>query len=156
MTFPLYMPLWALPPVYHSLYGRTVKRVKPKIRKAESYMKRLCRKITTKIQTEDFMDYTTFISQLLMIIAALVAVVNIITEVCKRSFAWLAGSKVINLFVLLLSVALTVAAFLAYWQIKEMLITWYIIAAFIIIGFMVAFAAMFGFDKLLKYLGRSE
>lgn len=103
------------------------------------------------------MDYTTFISQLLIIIAALVAVVNIITEVCKRSFAWLAGSKAINLFVLLLSVSLTVAAFLAYWQIKEMLITWYIIAAFIIIiGFMVAFAAMFGFDKLLKYLGRSE
>lgn len=101
------------------------------------------------------MDYTTFISQLLIIIAALVAVVNIITEVCKRSFAWLAGSKAINLFVLLLSVSLTVAAFLAYWQIKEMLITWYIIAAFII-GFMVAFAAMFGFDKLLKYLGRSE
>ena len=85
-------------------------------------MKRLCRKITTKIQTaktppdkEDFMDYTTFISQLLMIIAALVAVVNIITEVCKRSFAWLAGSKVINLFVLLLSVALTVAAFRFYY-----------------------------------------
>ena len=32
-----------------------------------------------------------------------------------------------------------------------MTITWYIIAAFIVIGFMVAFAAMFGFDKLLKY-----
>ena len=106
------------------------------------------------------MDYTTFISQLLIIIAALVAVVNIITEVCKRSFAWLAGSKAINLFVLLLSVALTVAAFLAYWQIKEMTMLYSCamreIAAFIIIGFMVAFAAMFGFDKLLKYLGRSE
>jgi putative effector of murein hydrolase len=57
--------------------------------------------------------------------------------------------------VLLLSVALTVAAFLAYWQIKQMEITWYIIVAFIIIGFMVAFAAMFGFDKLLKYFEKS-
>lgn len=97
------------------------------------------------------MDYTTLISQLLIIIAVLVAIVNIITEVVKKSFERLSGSKAINLFVLLLSVALTVAAFLAYWQIKQMLITWYIIVAFIIIGFMVAFAAMFGFDKLLKY-----
>lgn len=100
------------------------------------------------------MDYSTFVSQLLMLIAALVAVVNIITEVCKKSFTWLAGSKVINAFVLLLSVVLTVMVFLAYWQIKQMTIAWYLIAAFIIIGFMVAFAAMFGFDKLLKYLGK--
>lgn len=100
------------------------------------------------------MDYSTFISQLLIIIAALVAVVNIVTEVCKKSFAWLAGSKVINVFVLLLSITLTVGVFLAYWQIKQMTIAWYIIAAFIVIGFMVAFAAMFGFDKLLKYFGK--
>lgn len=125
-------------------------------------MIRPCKK-TTKIQAaktlpdkEDFMDYTSLISQLLIIIAALVAVVNIVTEVCKKSFVWLAGSKVINIFVLLLSVSLTLAAFLAYWQLKQMLITWYIIAAFIIVGFMVAFAAMFGFDKLLKYLGWAE
>jgi uncharacterized membrane protein len=104
---------------------------------------------------EELMDYTEIISQLFMIIAVLVAVVNIVTEVCKSAFSWLASSKVINIFVLLLSVALTVAAFLAYWQIKQMEITGYIIVAFIIIGFMVAFAAMFGFDKLLKYFEKS-
>lgn len=97
------------------------------------------------------MDYSVIISQLFMIIAVLVIVVNIVTEVCKKAFTWLNGSKVINIFVLVLSEALTVAVFLAYWQIKQMAITWYIIAAFIVIGFMVAFAAMFGFDKLLKY-----
>ena len=92
------------------------------------------------------MDYSVLISQLFMIIAVLVIVVNIITEVCKKAFSALSGSKAINLFVLALSEGLTVAVFLAYWQIKQMTITWYIIAAFI-----VAFAAMFGFDKLLKY-----
>lgn len=97
------------------------------------------------------MAYSTLISQLFMIITVLVIVVNIITEVCKKTFASLSGSKAINLFVLVLSEALTVSVFLAYWQVKQMTITWYIITAFIIIGFMVAFAAMFGFDKLLKY-----
>lgn len=97
------------------------------------------------------MDYSVLISQLFMIIAVLVIVVNITTEVCKKAFSALSGSKAINLFVLALSEGLTVAVFLAYWQIKQMTITWYIIAAFIVIGFMVAFAAMFGFDKLLKY-----
>ena len=98
------------------------------------------------------MDYSTIIGQLLMILAVLVALVNIITEVCKKTFDWLCTSRVINIFVLILSVALTVAVFLAYWQIMQMLITWYIIIAFIIIGFMVAYAAMFGFDNLLIYL----
>lgn len=72
-------------------------------------------------------------------------------EVAKRTFDWVQGSKVINVFVLALSLILTVAVFTAYWQAKQMAITWYIIAAFIIIGFLVAYAAMFGYDKLLSY-----
>lgn len=98
------------------------------------------------------MDITAIFSQLLFAIAILVAVVNIITEVCKLSFGWLSTSKVINVFVLIVSEALTVAVFMAYWQIREMAITWYVILAFIIIGFAVAYAAMFGYDKLVKYI----
>ena len=51
------------------------------------------------------MDYSTIISQLLIIIAVLVALVNIITEVCKKTFDWLATSRVISIFVLILSIA---------------------------------------------------
>ena len=102
------------------------------------------------------MDYSTILSQLLIIIAVLVALVNIITEVCKKAFDWLATSRVISIFVLILSIALTVAVFLAYWQVMQMQITWYIIVAFIVIGFMVAYAAMFGFDNLLKHFKKSE
>lgn len=91
------------------------------------------------------------IGQILVIVGVLVAFVNIITEVAKNVIPHLNGSKVINAFVLILSEVITVAVFLAYWQIKEMMITWYIIAAFIVIGFMVAYAAMFGYDKLLAY-----
>lgn len=83
--------------------------------------------------------------------AVLTVFVNIITEVLKNSFGFLKGSKMINVFVLILSLVVTVAVFIAYWQIKQLEITWYIIAAFIVIGFMVAYAAMFGYDKLMKY-----
>lgn len=102
------------------------------------------------------MDYSTIIGQVLLIVALLTAFVNIITEVMKKVFDWLSGSKVINLFVLILSEAVTIMVFLAYWQIKQMTITWYIIAAFIVIGFLVSYAAMFGYDKLLKYFEKSE
>ena len=51
---------------------------------------------------------------------------------------------------------MTVAVFIAYWQIKQLEITWYIIAAFIVIGFMVAYAAMFGYDKLMKYFQKES
>lgn len=97
------------------------------------------------------MDYMAIISQVLMIVAVLTIFVNIITEVLKNSFGFLKGSKMINIFVLILSLVVTVAVFIAYWQIKQLEITWYIIAAFIVIGFMVAYAAMFGYDKLMKY-----
>lgn len=103
---------------------------------------------------EKTMDYATIIGQVLIIVAILTAFVNIITEVVKKTFDWCSTSKIINIFVLLLSEILTVVVFLAYWQIKEMLITWYIVTAFIVIGFMVAYAAMFGYDKLLKYFER--
>lgn len=97
-------------------------------------------------------DLSTIISQLLIIIGILVVVVNIITEVVKLCAGSTGSTKKINIFVLILSLALSVAALLAYWQIKQLVITWYVIVAFLIVGFMVAFGAMFGYDKLLSYL----
>lgn len=95
------------------------------------------------------MNYQALVSDIFIIIAVLVVLVNIITEVVKRVSNFKKAAH-INLFVTALSVALTVAVFIAYWQIKQMAITWYLIAAFIVIGFLVAYAAMFGFDKLIK------
>lgn len=97
------------------------------------------------------MDYSTIISQVLIIVGILTIFVNIITEVMKKSFSWLSTSKVINIFVLCLSIVLTVGVFIAYWQMNGMMLTWYLVAAFVIVGIMVAYAAMFGFDKLIAY-----
>lgn len=95
------------------------------------------------------MNYQELLSTLFIIIAVLVVVVNIITEVMKKLINFKEAAY-LNAFVVALSVALTVAVFLAYWQIKEMEITWYLFVAFIVVGFLVAYAAMFGFDKLIK------
>ena len=95
------------------------------------------------------MNYQELFSVIFIIIAVLVVLVNIITEVVKKIFTF-TQTAYINAFVVVLSIALTVVVFLAYWQIKQMEITWYLLIAFIVVGFMVAYAAMFGFDKLIK------
>lgn len=80
----------------------------------------------------------------------LVILVNIITEVVKNLFDF-KTTHAINLFVTVLSILLTVGGFITYFQINAINITWYLIVAFVIVGFLVAYAAMFGYDKLLKY-----
>ena len=92
----------------------------------------------------------TNIAQILSIVAGLTIFVNIITEVFKKMFD-LKSSKNINIFVTMLSVVLTITSMLAYCDIHNIYITWYIAIAFVVLGFMVAYSAMFGFDKLLKY-----
>lgn len=90
------------------------------------------------------------ISVLLPVIGALVAVVNIVTQAIKK-VTW--DKLPTNVVVLLLSVGLTVAAFFAYAQITALAVTWYMVVAAVVAGFAVAYAAMFGFDKLKETIG---
>lgn len=86
-------------------------------------------------------DLTIFMA----IIGALVCVTNILTEVMKQF-----SEKYIptNIIVLVISMALTLIAFFAYCQYMSIVVMWYMVVGAIIAGFFVAFAAMFGFDKL--------
>jgi len=96
------------------------------------------------------MNITDF-STLIAIIGALVVVVNILTEVIKKS-TW---DKVpTNVLVVVLSEALTIASFFAYCQIKGIAVVWYMVAGAIVCGLMVAYGAMFGFDKLKEALAQ--
>lgn len=90
------------------------------------------------------------ITQLFVLIGVLVALVNIITEVAKKLYKFKEAGT-INIFVTAISILLTCLTFVAYWQIKRLQFTWYLYVAFVIVGFMVAYAAMFGFDKLISY-----
>ena len=86
---------------------------------------------------------------MLLIVAILVVITNIIVQVVKKA-TW---DKIpTNLLVVIVSMALTVAVFLAIFQIKAVAITWYMIAAVLVLGIFVAYAAMFGFDKFREAL----
>ena len=57
-----------------------------------------------------------------------------------------------NILALVVALVLTIVAGIAYCQINTVAITWYIVFALVVIGFMVAYAAMFGFDKLKEIM----
>lgn len=86
---------------------------------------------------------------LIVIIGILVAIVNIITEVVKKA-TW--DKLPTNIVVVIVSEVLTLAAGAAYAQISCIAITWYLVVAAIVVGLFVAYAAMFGFDKLQEVL----
>lgn len=95
----------------------------------------------------DFLDMSVILS----IVGVLVALTNIIAQVLKKA-TW---EKIpTNILVIVISMVLTLVAFFAYCSIKSIAIAWYMVAGAIVLGFLVAYAAMFGFDKLRETLGQ--
>lgn len=93
---------------------------------------------------------------ILAIIGALAFMVSIITQVFK-GVGFLAKIPT-DILVVVLSIGITVAAFTAYMQYIQQVILWYMILAAIMAGFVVAFIAMFGWEKfseLWKRFGRN-
>ena len=87
----------------------------------------------------------TSITSLLAVVGALAFMVSIITQVFKGVGVL---SKVpTDILVFVLSIGLTVIAFVAYMQYIQMAIVWYMIIAAIMAGFIVAFVAMYGWEK---------
>ena len=87
----------------------------------------------------------TSISSLIAVIGALAFMVSIITQVFKGVGVL---SKVpTDILVFVLSIGLTVIAFVAYMQYIHQIIVWYMIIAAIMAGFIVAFVAMYGWEK---------
>lgn len=83
---------------------------------------------------------------ILAVIGALAFIVSVITQVIK-------GIGIFNkvptdIVVFVLSIGITVVAFIAYMQYTQMDILWYMILASVIAGFVVAFVAMYGWEKL--------
>ena len=92
------------------------------------------------------MDY---IPTLITIIGALVAVTNIIVEVLKK----LTWDKIpTNILATIVALVLTMAAFFAWTSYAGIASVWSYVAAAFVVGMMVAYAAMFGFDKLKEVL----
>lgn len=93
------------------------------------------------------------LSVILSIIGVLVVLTNIIVEVVKK---FTLGKLPTNILAVIISMALTLVAFFAYCQIKGVAVVWYMIVAAVVLGFLVAYAAMFGFDKLKETLAQID
>ena len=90
---------------------------------------------------------------LITIIGVLVALTNVITEVVKK-LTW--DKMPTNVLAVAVGELLTLASGLAYFQVKGIDVVWYYVVALVVIGFMVAYAAMFGFDKLKEIMNWGE
>lgn len=85
------------------------------------------------------------VTSLVAVIGALAFMVSIITQVFKGVGAL---SKIpTDILVFVLSIGLTVVAFVAYMQYIQQTILWYMIIAAIMAGFVVSFVAMYGWEK---------
>ena len=101
----------------------------------------------------DMTVVTNYAATLLTVIAVLVALTNIVVEVLKK----LTWNKIpTDLLAIIVAVALTMLAFFAWASYAGITILWYYIAAAIVVGLMVAYAAMFGFDKLKEILNKCK
>lgn len=85
---------------------------------------------------------------ILAVIGILAFCVSVITQVFKGVGVL---SKIpTDALVFVLSIGITVAAFVAYMQYTNMAILWYMVLAAIMAGFIVAFVAMYGWEKLTE------
>lgn len=92
------------------------------------------------------------VTLILAVIGALAFMVSVVTQVVK-GVGFL--SKIpTDALVFFLSIGITVVAFVAYMQYVQQSILWYMIIAAILAGFIVAFVAMYGWEKLSELWGR--
>ena len=87
------------------------------------------------------------------LIGMLVALTNVITEVVKK-LTW--DKMPTNVLAVVVGELLTLAGGLAYFQVQGIDVVWYYVVALVVIGFMVSYAAMFGFDKLKEIMNWGE
>ena len=89
---------------------------------------------------------------ILAVIGALAFMVSVITEVFKG--VGVLAKIPTDILVFILSIGITVTAFVAYMQYIQQTILWYMILAAILAGFLVAFVAMYGWEKFAELWNR--
>lgn len=94
----------------------------------------------------------TNMTGILAVIGALAFIVSVITQVFKG--VGVLAKIPTDILVLVLSIGITVTAFVAYMQYIQQTIIWYMILAAILAGFLVAFVAMYGWEKFAELWSR--
>ena len=85
---------------------------------------------------------------IIVVLGVLVFAVNVITEVTKN--IWPLDQVHTNYYVTVVSIALTVLTYFVYLSYTNSKFIWYYMFAVIVSGFIVAYLAMFGWEKLIK------
>ena len=98
---------------------------------------------------ENIFDWSVILS----LVGVLVVITNIIVQVLKK-LTW--DKLPTNILATLVAIVLTLGAFFSCCQIKSITGVWYMVAAAVVLGFMVAYAAMFGFDKLKEVIAQLD
>ena len=94
-----------------------------------------------KVLIDVILNYGSII---LAVLLGLVTAVTMIVEVVKR----LLPKVPTDLVVFIISIVLTVVALFICAEILEITVMWYYAVGAVVLGIFVAYAAMFGFDKL--------
>ena len=94
----------------------------------------------------------TNMTAVLAVSGALAFMVSVITQVFKG--VGVLAKIPTDILVLVLSIGITVTAFVAYMQYIQQTIIWYMILAAILAGFLVAFVAMYGWEKFAELWSR--
>lgn len=89
------------------------------------------------------------VSAVLLAALILTVITNIIVQVVKK-ITW---DKIpTNILAVVVAMAVTLVAFFTACQIMGWAVAWYMVAGAVALGLFVAYAAMFGFDKLREAL----
>lgn len=91
---------------------------------------------------------------ILLVMGVLVFLVNVIVEVTKNLYPL--NQVRTNYYVTGLSIVLTVLSYFVYLSYSSSKFIWYYVVAAIILGFLVAYIAMLGWDKLIKLWQSSQ
>lgn len=94
----------------------------------------------------------TNMTAILAVIGVLAFMVSVITQVFKG--VGVLAKIPTDILVFVLSIGITVTAFVAYMQYIQQTILWYMILAAILAGFLVAFVAMYGWEKFVELWNR--
>ncbi len=88
------------------------------------------------------------VTMVLAVVGVLAFIVSVITQVFKG----VGGLSKIptDVLVFILSILITVVAFVAYMDYIHQAIIWYMFIAAVLAGFMVAFVAMYGWEKFTE------
>lgn len=84
--------------------------------------------------------------------SVIISIIGVLVVQVLKKVTW--DKLPTNALAMIVSLVLTLGAFFAYCSIKGIAVVWYMVFAAVVLSFMVAYAAMFGFDKLKEALAQ--